>query len=391
MRCPGCGSEMANDRRFCTNCGAALGDRTIEMKNVPPVPATPAPPEPTRAFAGVTGQQQTPYHPPATPSAGAVPAGKPGGLSRNSKIVIACVVALLVLGGAAAGIIIWRVSAGNKTIADISDLELSRADGEKLDLDRVPLDEDLELTATFTARFKEGGKATLKLLVADENGDVIVDESYTVKSSDDPREKTLEFSMKSGTGDPLEAKAELDIIGLGKTVSDAKSLEYTAVEGEGEETKLEKAIDKAADKLLEADAAVQDIADLGIEAGDLMEQVSDAEMQLEEATTVAEADTVYELAEGIIAECAARAADADGQDQEAANVQACRANQAAIRSALNAYYAAEGNFPDSMSDLVSGGYMQALPECPSGGTYTYQVTDFAGPTFDVTCSVHGSL
>ena len=391
MRCPGCGSEMVSDRRFCTNCGAALGERTIEMKNVPPAPAPPAPPEPTRAFAGVTGQQSPPAHPSGAPRGGAAPVPTAKGLSKNSKIVIACVVALLVLGGAAAGIIVWRVSAGNKTIADISDLELSRADGKKIDFDRVPLDVDLELTATFTAKFKEGGKATLKLLAEDENGDVIVDESYSVKSSDDPQEKTFEFSMASGTGEPLEAKAELEITGLGEAVSDAKSLEYTAVEGEGDETKLEKAIEKASDKLLEADAAVQEIAGLGIEASDLAEQVADAELQLDEATTVAEADTVYELAVEVIAECTARAADADGQNQEAANVQACRANQAAIRSALNAYYAAEGNLPDSMSDLVSGGYMQALPDCPSGGSYTYQVTDFAGPTFDVICSVHGSL
>ena len=407
MICPGCGSEMPNDRRFCTNCGAALGERTIEMQSVPPArgAGAPPPPQPTRAFAGTSGPQAPPSPPqgapvppvpppgpPPHPPAGFPPAKAPGGSANKSrKVIIAALVALVVLSGAAAGIIFWRVSEGNKTVVDVSKVVIERADGKKLDLDEVPLDEDLELTATFTARFKEGGKATLKLSVIDEEGEEVVGESYSVKSSDETQTETLEFSMTIGNGEPLEAKAELEVTGGDETLSDDMSIGYSAVEGEGEEAELEKARERAGAKLVEADTAIQEISSMGIDASDLSEQAADAEVQLEEATTVEEADAVYDLAVDVIAECATRKAASEADQGEASNAEACRANQNTIRDALDAYYASEGNFPNDMSDLVSDGFMSALPECPSGGDYTYQVTDFAGPAFDVICSVHGSL
>lgn len=396
MRCPGCGSDMPSDRRFCTNCGASLGERTIEMQNVPPAPGPPGPPvppQPTRAFAGMPGPQVPPGVPPGPPPPGA---GQPvkapkGAMKRSTKIIIAVVVAVVVLGGAAAGITIWLVGRGSKTIAKVSRLELERTDGKSLDLDKVPLDMDLELKATFTAQFKEGGKATLKLYVEDEEGEEVVSDSYAVKSNDEPQAETLEFSMSSGTGKPLLAKAELEVKKGDEKQSDDMTLEYTAVEGEGQEAELETAKERASAKLSAADTAIQQISSLGIDASDLSEQVADAEVQLGEATTVEDADAVYDFAVGVIAECATRKAAFEADQGEAANTEACGANQNAIRQALDAYYASEGNFPNSMSDLASDGFISALPICPSGGSYTYQVTDFAGPSFDVICSVHGSL
>ncbi|RJP26126.1 MAG: hypothetical protein C4536_16195 [Actinobacteria bacterium] len=59
----------------------------------------------------------------------------------------------------------------------------------------------------------------------------------------------------------------------------------------------------------------------------------------------------------------------------------CAANRKTIAAAAQQYYGMEGTYPTSIQQLVPG-YLQSVPACPSGGTYTLQ-----GST--VTCSVHG--
>ncbi|MEW6554479.1 MAG: hypothetical protein AB1384_09355 [Actinomycetota bacterium] len=61
---------------------------------------------------------------------------------------------------------------------------------------------------------------------------------------------------------------------------------------------------------------------------------------------------------------------------------ACAANRKMISSALQQYENLEGSPARSIQALVPG-YLQSVPSCPSGGTYTLQGNK-------VSCSVHGS-
>jgi hypothetical protein len=400
MKCPNCGSDMPDAQKFCTGCGTPLGQQTVKMPLVPPVP--PVPPvsaEPTRAFAQPPAppQAQPPaQQPPPPPRPAAFAPPPPGsapekGKKRATRVLIAVVIAILVLGGAGGGIIIWRVGESNKVIASVIAIELKRSDGKTLDLDQVPLDVQLELSTRFTARFKSDGKGTLKMSVVDSDGVKVVGESYDLRSSGNPQTRTVKFQMTRGSGKPLKAKAELSVVKGNKKQSDSASLECTAVEGLGKKAQFEEAKETATGKLEEATKAVEALSAAGINSSDLAEQLSVNVDRLKSAKTADEANDVSSFADKVIAECKARTAADDAEKQQAKNRDECRTNQGALRQTLLAYYNSEGNFPDSMSDLVSLGYMQALPQCPSGGTYTYQVTDFSGPSFDVICSVHGSL
>jgi len=64
-----------------------------------------------------------------------------------------------------------------------------------------------------------------------------------------------------------------------------------------------------------------------------------------------------------------------------AEATACAANRKTISAAARQYQAVEGDYPNSIQQMVPG-YLKSMPVCPSGGTYTLQ-----GST--VTCSVHG--
>ncbi|MBN2027889.1 MAG: hypothetical protein JW854_14145 [Actinobacteria bacterium] len=70
-----------------------------------------------------------------------------------------------------------------------------------------------------------------------------------------------------------------------------------------------------------------------------------------------------------------------GGDIEQANAAACAANRKIISAAAQEYFAMEGTYPSSIQALVPG-YLQSVPACPSGGTYS-----LSGNT--ATCSVHG--
>jgi hypothetical protein len=53
-----------------------------------------------------------------------------------------------------------------------------------------------------------------------------------------------------------------------------------------------------------------------------------------------------------------------------------------ISMSAQSYFAMEGSYPGSIQKLVPG-FLQSVPTCPSGGTYTLQGSS-------VSCSVHGS-
>ena len=373
MRCPGCGKEVSEGKKFCTVCGAALGEPTTQIPRVA-APEASAPPQPTMPVPSVT---------PGAPA----PAAKQ--VSKKTWIILAVVLGALIVGGAVAGIVIWLVSSSGKPVAKVESITLTRKDGKELNLKKVPLDKNLSLEVLFKAKYEEGGSGKLKASVEDSNGEEIISDFWTVKSSDTLQKKSFEFHMTESDGKPLKAIAELKVKTDGEELADTGTLAYTAVKGQGTASTLEEAKQAALDMLLEADAAVQELSAAGIEASDLAEQVADLEVDLENATTVEEADTIYEAADAIIGECDARK-ETQGGDEQAKET--CWANQTEIWSAIEDFASIEGNYPDSMDMLVTQGYLTEMPVCPSGGDYSYEV-DYSVTPEDLTvyCTVHGSL
>ena len=373
MRCPGCGKEVSEGKKFCTVCGAAIGEPTTQMPRVA-APEAATPPQPTMPLPSVT---------PGAPA----PAAKQ--VSRKTWIILAVVLGALIAGGAVAGIVIWLVSSSGKPVAKVESITLTLKDGKQLDLKKVPLDKNLSLEVLFKAKYEEGGSGKLRASVEDSNGEEIISDSWSVKSSDTLQKKSFEFHMTESDGKPLKAIAELEVKTDGEELADNGTLAYTAVKGQGTASTLEEAKQAALDMLLEADAAVQELSSAGIEASDLAEQVADLEVELESATTVDEANTISEAADAIIGECNARK-DTQGGDEQAEEI--CLANQAVIRSAIEVYASVEGNYPDSMDMLLTQGYLTEMPVCPSGGEYSYEVDYSVTPeVLTVDCSVHGSL
>ena len=372
MRCPNCGKEVREGKKFCTDCGAALGEPTTQ------IPQAAAP------------QVQVPTRPTTT-----LPAVKPGAPTPSAKqvrgktwLILAVVLGALIVGGAVAGIVIWLVSASGNPAARVEAIALTRKDGKELDLKKVPLDKDLSLDVAFRARDTEGGKGRLRVWVEDSTGEEIISKSWTVKSAGVLQKKTFVFHMTESDGKPLKASAELKVKTDGEELSDTGTLAYTAVKGKGEASTLEDAKKTALDVLMEADAAVLELSAAGKDASDLAEQVSDLDAQLENVTTVKEANSIADSADAIIGECNARLASQGSEEQL---TEICRSNQATIRSAIETF-AAEGNYPDSMDMLVTQGYLTEMPVCPSGGSYTYDVDYSVTPEMlTVSCSVHGSL
>ncbi len=74
----------------------------------------------------------------------------------------------------------------------------------------------------------------------------------------------------------------------------------------------------------------------------------------------------------------------------------CEGNQRMIRAALTEYYLNNHQFPQEttvqadLQDLVTAGYLDSIPTCPSGGSYVITVSA-NGTTATVSCTDHGSL
>ena len=358
MRCGNCGSEVSEGLKFCTNCGASLGEPTTQMERVPP---------------------QVP-----PPPAGPAPIGVPKtGKKRTALIVAILLIAILVVGGgAAAGIIIWRVAEGNKLVADIQKVELKRSDGNSLNLKDVPLDTDLTLEVTYKARYKGGGKGTLDITLVDGNGDEVRNKSYYVYSSSEPQTLKDEYHMTMSEGETFKIAAALKVIKGDEKQSDEESVEYYVATGKGGDIQFKEAKDTATKKLEQATKAVKELSSLGIDNLDLTSQLLDATKKLSEATTVEEANTAAGIAGDVITESAARKA---AQQSQTKAIDTCRANQIKLKQLIIDYYNANGNLPNSMSDVAG------LPSCPSGGQYTYTAPSTDPSTLSVSCSVHGSL
>lgn len=78
---------------------------------------------------------------------------------------------------------------------------------------------------------------------------------------------------------------------------------------------------------------------------------------------------------------------------EKAKTTTCQANQRIIKSAIVQWSMDPDNenagIPE-LGDLVVGGYLQSLPECPSNGEYSIDQED-GSVTWSVTCNVHNRV
>jgi hypothetical protein len=292
MRCPSCGNENSEPLRFCTSCGKPLSaDASRPEQSVAPL---------SQAASGRRG------------------------LKRSTKIVVGVVACLLIAGAAAAGFITWLVLESNRPTAEILSMSLARTDGDTLDLEEVPLDTELTLKVRYRASFDESGRSLLRLTVASGDGEKMIDKTYELESSGEARSTELEFSMTRGSGKPVKAKAVL-AVDQGKTeLRVPETLTFTVVEGKGEEVLFEEAQAAALSKCEEATAAVKDLAALNISASDLADRLSRALEDLDDAETSEEANAVYQDAQEIVDECAARRAAAADEQSRLRDVEAAK-------------------------------------------------------------------
>jgi hypothetical protein len=365
MRCPGCGKDNPSNTKFCTSCGASLGQETTRMQPVQPPP----PAQPTAQISAA------PVYAPVSQAPVKAKGSKKVWIALIATVVGLCVVA-------AAIVIPLLVIAANKPVAQVTSVSLVRTDGDTLDTAKVPLDTELALKVTYKSKFKDTGSGTLRLVVVDAAGENIVDKTYDVKSSGEPQSKDLKFSMDQGSGKEIHAKATLKVTQGATKLNAAKTLAFTVVEGKGAAVQLEEATAAATKKAREATDLLKSTAAQGINVTDLVERLTKALTDLQAAKTAAEANAVTATAQGVIDECNARVAAAA---QAAKNVETCRQNQAVVRAKLVDWWSGTGNFPDSMSQL------SGLPTCPSGGSYTYNAPDTTPATLHISCSVHGEL
>jgi len=308
-------------------------------------------------------------------------------MSRGTKIALIVIAAVLVV-GLATGLIIWAATRGGSTkdgtdghkpeTLEITKLAVTRSDGKPLDTKNVPA--GIDLTANATVRSK-AAKARLKIAVFDAGGEEVGSKTFALNPSSNLQNKEYEFKSDAGSGTSYQVVATV----FSGSVEQAKvSVRYSL--GKGGD--LEQARKRAQEKLAEADRAVQELRAKNIEASDLVETLADADNDLSKATTVADYDAVYDTAVRVLAECEKRSETAT----EEHNREVCRLNQRELYTHVINYNKQEGNYPDSMEQLVQKGFIARLPICPSGGKYSYSVDYAISPEkLKITCTVHGSL
>lgn len=309
MKCLRCGAWMSDEKKFCTRCGAPLSAETVEMPAV-----------------GITGTPISPAQDKRVrPEVFAPPSTTPLVTKRSSKKVI--VISILVAAVLVAVIAIfswWILSGIGGTKAEIVSLELERVDGKELNLQKVPLDTKLSLIVTFEAFFGRGGKGKLIISIVSSDGSRIAERQYDLKSKKGHQVKSIEYSHDQGSGEPLEAKAKIEVWDDGKSKSDTDSIFYTAVRGKGEKLKLKEAKEGASLKLKEARQAVNEIWKMGIDTADLAERIDALSEKLDRVDSEAEANEVEREAQGVIDESEARKQSFLSEQARQKDEEACR-------------------------------------------------------------------
>jgi len=349
MKCPACGFDVPDGSSFCVKCGARIASGQDSGRQALQVPTD-------------TTQMQ---------------AGKK--MSKWPVIVI--IVAIALIAGAVAGILVWRLTSKG-ALCELKSVKLLDKNGDSLNLEDVPLGKDITVKVDYLARFGEKGSGKLELLVFDGKGEEQWRYPVTLKSSENEQSYQTVISINTSEGETFELQANLKVKDGGKKLQDGKSVSFYVKEGSIEGSELEKLRKEAESKLLEADKKVQELIKGGISADDLVEEVADAEERLGNAKDEGEIREVITIAENIIKECENRRVSGNTEEH---NREVCKHNQELVKQKLIEYYDREGTFPNDMSELGP------LPACPSGGTYEYYAPDTTPATLSVSCSVHGTL
>ncbi len=320
MRCSACGEELKVGSRYCVYCGSPVEEvgATAAEEAVTDVAG--------EAGAGITEEKSMPsgesapardlpVNPPPPQAAGVSPLPPSGEVASRGKEpgrrkmpVAVLVVGFLLIAGAAAGVLTWRLTAGG-IVAEIIEVGLVTGDGKNVNLEDVPIGEDLTLTVKVKAVYGERGDAQLLITVRDEAGEEQRRSRFKVSSSEKAQEFKDEFYFVWSEGERFTLLAELEVREEDKEASDDYRLEFFVAEGEVSDEDVEAALQRAEGKLSEAEDAVIELGtstDINVE--DLLQRLIDANAALKEAVSPEEIDAVYREAEGIIAECSNRKA-----------------------------------------------------------------------------------
>ncbi len=361
MKCSRCGKDIPDDSFFCGACGAPVSPH-MEDRN--PDRITPPVQE-----KGVTDENSAPEALPRPRS--------------KLLVVMVIVVSALVLTGVAAGVLLWRSAVSESTLCDIKGIELTTSSGNAVNLSNVPLGVALTARVRCSVRFGSGGSGRLEFVVLDGNGDRVWRRFVRVSPGEGVQVYETEFIITESEGERFKLLVNLTTRDKAKSFKRSRSLSFYVEKGKAVESSIEGMRTQALQMLLKAEARVQNLLEKGMDVDDLAGMISTAEENLESATTKGEIEELINLAERIIGECDKREVAFSGDEEK--KKEACRKNQADLRSKLIEYYAKEGNFPDNLSELGN------VPECPSGGMYEYIAPDTTPDSLRVSCSVHGSL
>ncbi len=323
MKCSRCGKDVKGDSNFCANCGNPVGEGSAAggSGNINASGSAASPPLPA-------GQAASP---------------PPEGTKKRGGLIALLVVASVLIAGGAAGVLIWRLTARGGLRAEIAQVELSRKGGGPVNLEDVPLGEDLVITVKVRAQYGEGGEAELVIKLFDSAGEEQRKSRFRVRSGRDPQEFKDEFLFLWSEGEYFTAKVELKASEGDREKSDHYELEFYVAEGTVADEDFEEALERTKDKLNKAEDAVIDLGSgTDVDVDDLLQRLIDAIAAMKEADTLEELDSLYREAERIIADCADRKAaweaeqarreeeqkkQADGGGQQpnrGAEVEACR-------------------------------------------------------------------
>ncbi|MFW6113916.1 MAG: hypothetical protein ACOC78_03225 [Actinomycetota bacterium] len=214
---------------------------------------------------------------------------------------------VIVIAGAAAGLLTWKFTGGEKLKAEIVEMEILTASGREVDMEDVPIDDALVLKTIVEVYYGDEGEASLSVVILDGNGQEAISDTFEVDPDTDAQVIECNFYIRWSEGETFTAEVELEAGEDGKTLTSAESLEFYVEEGIGREVTLEQAAQEAEAKLDEAnDALVDLISTTDAEAEDLAQSLSSAYGDLEEADTEEKIASVYKTGEDILAECASR-------------------------------------------------------------------------------------
>ena len=310
MYCQSCGKEIARVDKFCPHCGSSF-------KIVP---------ESSSELEGKTEE--------AAPEETQKVEPKPTTGAGKKRIpiwllIVAPLVLILIIGGVVGGVL-WARS-GSELFAEIKSIKLSSSNGGSLNLESVPLNQDVTVKVKYLAQFPQDGDGELVVKLVDNDGNEILSDDKECESKEETQTYEEALTMDNTlSGEKLEIVATLKVEAGSSKVDDEDSLAYVAEEAEEEDTsgqtiedtQLKQAFDQAYARTDEAINAVNQLISDGIDGSGLPDILEKSLFLLEHGTTMqdymGESDSAMFYANYAINECnARREAHARAQEEAA--------------------------------------------------------------------------